>query len=73
MERRGIRYATSDYWLAYSITFLTNEQVIIRSDRARILEYDRIVSDHWNDAIRISRKPCGGAAPVVPRIYFCPP
>jgi hypothetical protein len=73
MDARGIRYATSDYWLAYSITFLTNEQIIIRSDRSRIREYDRMLSEHWQEAVRISRKPCPGEAPVVPRVYLCPP
>jgi hypothetical protein len=73
MEDRGIHYATSDYWLAYSITFLTNEQIIVRSDRSRIREYERLLSDHWKEAVRISRKPCPGEAPVVPRIYLCPP
>src|SRR5688500_16849231 len=31
LEARGIKYATSDYWLAYSLTFLTNERVIVAS------------------------------------------
>jgi len=73
MDRRGIRYATADYWLAYSITFLTNERIIIRSDRSRIREYDRLLSNHWHEAVRISRKSCPGEAPVVPRVYLCPP
>jgi hypothetical protein len=73
MDRRGIRYATSDYWLAYSITFLTNERIIIRSDRSRIREYDRVLPAHWHEAVRISRKPCGREVPVVPRVYLCPP
>ena len=73
MDRRGIRYATADYWLAYSITFLTNERIIIRSDRSRIREYDTLLSNHWHEAVRISRKSCPGEAPVVPRIYLCPP
>lgn len=73
MDRRGIRYATSDYWLAYSITFLTDERIVVRSDRSRIREYDYLLTDHWHEAVRISRKPCGGEAAVVPRIYLCPP
>jgi hypothetical protein len=40
-----------------SITFLTNEQIIVRSDRSRIREYERLLSDHWKEAVRISRKP----------------
>jgi hypothetical protein len=73
MDRRGIRYATADYWLAYSLTFLTNERIIVRSDRSRIREYDRVLPEHWHEAVRISRTPCGRAPAVVPRIYLCPP
>ena len=73
MDRRGIRYATADYWLAYSLTFLTNERIIVRSDRSRIRDYDRVLPEHWHEAVRISRKPCGRAPAVVPRIYLCPP
>ena len=70
----GIRYATADYGLAYSITFLTNEQIIIRSDRPRILEYNRMISAHWKEVVRLSRRPCPGEAPTVPppRLLFLP-
>jgi hypothetical protein len=39
LEARGIRYATSDYWIAYSVTFLTKEKTKIAStDLVRIRE-----------------------------------
>ncbi len=44
LEARGIKYATSDYWLAYSLTFLTNERVIVASDDfVRIATYKKLV------------------------------
>lgn len=73
LEARGIRYGTSDYWLAYSLTFLTNERVILASeDLIRIATYQRIVNAHRGEAIRVSRTPCDGGRPVA-GVWFCPP
>jgi hypothetical protein len=74
LEARGIRYATSDYWLAYPITFLTNERVVVASDDVvRIQEYQRLFEGHRSEAVRISRGPCPGGRLVVTGVYFCPP
>ncbi|OFW08537.1 MAG: hypothetical protein A3H96_15220 [Acidobacteria bacterium RIFCSPLOWO2_02_FULL_67_36] len=75
LEARGVRYAYADYWLAYSLTFLRNEQTIVASeDFIRIPEYNRIVEAHRSEAIRISRgRACAGGQQVMPGIYFCPP
>jgi hypothetical protein len=71
LEARGVRYATSDYWLAYSITFLTNERVIVASeDLVRIASYQDAVAAHRDAAIRISRGPCADGARVA-GVYFC--
>lgn len=73
LEARGIRYATSDYWLAYALTFLTNERVVVASDDVvRIQEYQRLFEAHRSEAVRISRKPCPDGRPVA-GVYFCPP
>jgi len=73
LEARGIRYGTSDYWLAYSLTFLTNERVILASeDLIRIATYQRIVNAHRGEAIRVSRTPCDGGTPVA-GVWFCTP
>ena len=57
----GVRYAYADYWLAYYITFLTNERIIVHSTEAsRIAEYKRIVDAHKQEAVLISRTPARG-------------
>jgi hypothetical protein len=74
LEAAGIRYAYADYWLAYYITFLTNETIIVHAtDSSRIAEYQRIVDAHRDEAIRVSRTPCPGGREVIRRVYFCSP
>ena len=72
LEAEGVRYGRADYWLAYYIDFLTREQMIFASDDPqRILIYNRIVSDHAAEAVRLSRRPCEGGAVLVPGVYRC--
>jgi hypothetical protein len=74
LEARGIQYATSDYWIAYAVTFLTNEQTKIAStDLVRIREYNRLADAHPGETIHISREPCPNGRPVIEGIYFCGP
>jgi hypothetical protein len=72
LEAQGVRYGTSDYWLAYSLTFLTDERVIVASeDFIRILPYQQLVEAHRQEAIRISRRPCSPGR-LVAGVWFCP-
>jgi hypothetical protein len=74
LQARGVRYASSDYWIAYYVSFLTKEQIIVMSnDFHRILEYERVIDAHRNETVLISRTPCSGGQEVIPRVYFCPP
>ena len=74
LEARGVRYATSDYWLAYALTFLANERIIVASDDfLRIPAYRTLVEQHKAEAVRISRTPCEGGRPLIPRVYLCAP
>src|SRR3954468_550537 len=74
LESAGIRYAYADYWLAYYISFMTNERIIVHStDSSRIKEYERIVDAHRAEAILVSRRPCPGGREVIRRVYFCSP
>jgi hypothetical protein len=74
LEARGIQYATSDYWIAYSVTFLTKEKTKIAStDLVRIREYNRLVDAHPDEAIRIARDACPNGQRVMDGIYFCKP
>ena len=72
LEARGVRYGSSDYWIAYYVTFLTNERVIMRAeDFTRILEYDREVLAHAGEAVTVARLPCRNGNEVVSGVYFC--
>lgn len=74
LEVRGIKYARSDYWIAYYVTFMTNERIIVAAEEApRIVEYQEQVEAHRAEAIRISRTPCGGGTLIFEGVYFCPP
>ena len=74
LEARGIRYATSDYWMAYAVTFLTREQTKIAStDLVRIREYNRLADQHPAETTHISREPCPNGHRVLEGIYFCGP
>src|SRR6266542_928865 len=53
MQARGVRYGIADYWIAYYVSFLTNEQIIMKAEGfPRIYEYDRQVEAHINEAVR---------------------
>jgi hypothetical protein len=74
LDARGIRYATSDYWIAYYVTFMTNERIIVAaSDFPRIITYEDLVAPHRRESVVISRTPCGEVKPVFEGVYFCPP
>jgi hypothetical protein len=74
LQARGIRYVITDYWIAYYVTFLTNEQIIAAAvEVPRILAYTRQVHDHPEEAVRVSRRPCGDGKPAVAGVFFCPP
>lgn len=73
LDARGARFAASDYWIAYPITFLTNERIVVSSDFVRIQEYQRRVAAQPGGVVRISRTPCGPGRQIVPRVYLCEP
>ena len=74
LDAEGIRYAFSDYWIAYTISFLTKERIIVAAtDVIRVSEYNRIVGEHKGEAIRIARRACEGGREVSPGVWFCPP
>lgn len=74
LEARHARFAVSDYWIAYPITFLTDEKIIVSSfDFVRIQEYERLVAAQSGGVVRISREACEGGQQIVPRLYLCEP
>ena len=73
LDARGIQYASSDYWIAYYITFLTNERIIVMADDvSRILSYEPIVDAHRAESVRIARSPCAGGTEELHGVFFCP-
>ncbi len=74
LDAQGVRYAIADYWIAYTVTFLTNERILVASsDFVRIQETQRLVNEHRAEAVRISRAPCEGGRQMIPGIYRCRP
>jgi hypothetical protein len=76
LDNRGVRYAYADYALAYPITFLTNERIVVTSStRIRVLQYQQVVGAHRREAVHISRRRCGAEPPASPGLsylYICP-
>jgi hypothetical protein len=69
----GIRYARSDYWTAYSTTFLASEQVVLAStDSVRISDYQQQVELHRSQAVTVQTSVCGkgGGDVAVPEMYW---
>ena len=74
LQARGIRYATANYWIAYSVTFLRQEQTTIAStDLVRIREYNRLIDAHPAETIHITREPCPNGHRSLTGLFFCPP
>jgi hypothetical protein len=72
LEARGVKYAWADYWIAYYVSFRTNERIVVASDTfVRINEYGKLVDEHRNEAIRISRTPCENGKEVIETVFFC--
>jgi hypothetical protein len=74
LQARGIKYAIADYWIAYYVSFLTREGIIVTpSDFPRIGVHVRMVQAHQAEAVRIARTPCPGGEEVIAGVYFCGP
>jgi hypothetical protein len=74
LTARGVRYGIAEYWIAYHVTFLTREQVIVASyDFVRIRPYELIVRSHIDEAVQIDRRPCQGGREVMDGVFFCTP
>jgi hypothetical protein len=74
LDARDARLAVSDYWIAYTLTFLTQERIIVASsDFVRIQEYQRRLEAEPGGAVRISREACEPGYQIVPRLYLCEP
>ena len=65
LVERGVRFAQADdYWVAYHVSFLTGEKVIITAPRdERIGRYRELVEEHRAERWQI-RERCDGGVPV---------
>ena len=74
LEARRIHYGYADFWVAYYVSFMTNERVVLAAtDAVRIRTYNRVVDAHRAVAVRVSRTPCGNGEQVTPAFWICPP
>ncbi|HEY7445073.1 MAG TPA: hypothetical protein VH701_21775 [Vicinamibacterales bacterium] len=72
LNKRQIRYGTADYWIAYRLTFLSKERIILAATGvSRIYDYNRIVASHRQDPIFLSRRPCGEGPKLADGVYLC--
>jgi len=73
LEVRGLKYAVSDYWRSYALTFMADERIVIASEEIqRIREYATIVQAHKAETVRIAREYCPGGSMAMPRVWICP-
>jgi hypothetical protein len=69
--KRGVHYAVAGYWLAYHVSFLTDERVIVTSDGdQRIRRYRDAIAEHAGEVTTVSSEPCVGAERVA-SWYLC--
>jgi hypothetical protein len=72
LETRHIQYGYADFSTAYYVTFMSRERVILAADDAvRIRTYNRIVEQHPELAVRVSRTPCAGGEQVTGAFWLC--
>jgi hypothetical protein len=74
LDARGIRYGYADFWVAYYVTFLSKERVILASeDLVKVRTHNRAVDAHRAEAVRVSRHPCAGGEQLTPAFWSCKP
>ena len=74
LEARGIQYGYADFWVAYYVSVLSKERVILASeDVVKVRTHNRIVDAHRAEAVRISRRPCAGGEQLTPAFWACKP
>jgi hypothetical protein len=67
---RGVRHATGDYWVAYRLTFLAGERVVLASEGpVRIVEY-QLPQGPVGPYVR--ERACAGGVPLAGRFHLCP-
>ena len=74
LEARGIQYGYADFWVAYYVSFMSKERVILASDdMVKVRTYNRLVDSHRDEAVRISRRPCPDGQQLTAAFWACKP
>ena len=69
-----IKYGYPDFWDVYSTVFFADEEVILSSTSVWFIqEYEWVVQNHRDQAVRILREPCEGGTRATETHYVCPP
>jgi hypothetical protein len=72
LDKRHIRFGTADYWIAYRLTFLTRERIILAATGvSRIYDYNRIVAAQRANPIHLSRQPCPEGPKLADGVFLC--
>jgi hypothetical protein len=59
LSRANIHYARANYWLAYDLSFITNEHVLVAPIADdRIPRIDRIVLRHSAEVVTLAERSC---------------
>jgi hypothetical protein len=73
LSERGVRYAVADFWIAYDVTWLTNERIILSPPYGhadRVARYHEVLAQHPDEVFQISERPCRHGEPML-RWYLC--
>jgi hypothetical protein len=74
LDARGIRYGYADFWVAYYVTFMSKERIIVASeDLVKVRTHNRLVDAHRDEAVRISRRPCQDGQQLTAAFWACRP
>jgi hypothetical protein len=73
LVKQGVRFAYADFWDAYIVSFLTNEQVIVATRSFVFIdEYQWIVDRRSDEAVHINHEPCPGGTAIALWLHVCP-
>ena len=74
LEARGVRFARSDYWTAYYVSFLSQERVVVGSTGfARVDLYEHELLAQPGPVPLILTSSCDGGEMLAPGFWLCPP
>jgi hypothetical protein len=74
LDQRRIHYGYADFWVAYYVSFMTRERIVLTpTDVVKIRSYTILVDAHRQEAVRVSRTPCAAGEQVTSAFWVCKP